>query len=132
LAKKTLSQVKVLLVDDDPNMQTMVRLFLSKEHIDVEFAGNGRIALHKLENADYDIIISDIQMPEMDGILLINEIKARRIDRPVITISAYGLDNLASKAVEAGAFEVLQKPVGGKLLLSAIEKALKAYNIISV
>ena len=78
--------VRLLLVDDDPNMQRMVALFLNKKNYNLEIAGNGRKALDLLDKNKYELIISDMQMPLMDGLELLQNIQAKEIKTPVILI----------------------------------------------
>ena len=65
--KKKRKNIRLLLVDDDPNMQRMVALFLNKNSYELDIADNGRTALARLEKQKYDLVISDMQMPLMDG-----------------------------------------------------------------
>ncbi|MGD9898043.1 MAG: response regulator [Calditrichaceae bacterium] len=126
--KKTVEKhTRILLVDDDPNVQRMVGLFLNREKMDVECVGNGRIALHKLTTESFDIILSDIQMPQMDGITLMKEIKTRKFNIPVVVLSGFGLENMAMEAMELGAYEVLQKPFDSSCLIDAIRRTLKEH-----
>lgn len=119
-----MNALKILFVDDDPHMQRLVQLYLSEENISLEFAGNGRVALHKLQGSQFDVIISDLQMPEMDGITLIRELRARQISAPLIVLSAYGLASMVSQAMDAGAARVLQKPFDSITLISAINEII--------
>lgn len=117
---------RVLIVDDDPHMHRIVKILLEKEHLTLDFARNGRIALHRIEQNRYDLIISDIQMPELDGLCLIKKIKEKNTDIPVVLISAYGLEQMTVKAKEAGAVDVLFKPFDRVKLISVINRALNA------
>ena len=114
--------IKILLVDDDPHMQRLISIFLKKKPFELDKAGNGRIALRKIETQTYDLIISDLQMPETDGIELIKRIRGKNCTTPIIIISAYGLDSMAEKAIEEGASYVLPKPFEAAELLRTIDK----------
>jgi two-component system NtrC family sensor kinase len=68
----------VLVVEDDPHIAQMLATVLADEGYDVDVAGNGRLALEKIEAQDYDLIFSDLRMPELDGVGLYRELEQRR------------------------------------------------------
>jgi len=113
---------KILYVDDDPNMQKMVELFMRKSKYNLSSAKNGRSALKMLENNSYDLIITDVQMPELDGLSLIEEIKKQKIKVPVIIVSAFGQESISDKGLKKGAVKILRKPFESKQLFDVIEK----------
>ncbi|MBN1407804.1 MAG: response regulator [Calditrichaceae bacterium] len=117
--------VRLLLVDDDPNMQRMVALFLNKKNYNLEIAGNGRKALDLLDKNKYELIISDMQMPLMDGLELLQNIQAKKIKTPVILISAYTSVNLPDETDVSNFAAVLFKPFDSSNLIATIEKVLK-------
>ena len=118
--------MKILYVDDDPNMLKMVELFMRKSKYELSSAINGRSALKLLEKNKYDIIITDIQMPELDGLSLIDEIKKQKIKSPIVVVSAFGQDSMSQKALKKGAARILDKPFESKQLFDVIEKYAKA------
>ncbi len=124
----TMKTIKILLVDDDPHMQRLISIFLKKNPFELDKTGNGRIALRKIETQTYDLIISDLQMPETDGIELIKRIRAKNRTTPIIIISAYGLDSMAEEAIKEGASFVLPKPFEAAELLQTIEKVFHKTN----
>jgi DNA-binding NtrC family response regulator len=115
--------ISVLLVDDDPNLQRMVSIFLKKVSIDLDVASNGRLALHKLENNKYNVIISDMQMPQMDGYEFIDNIRQKGLETPIVIISAYAHGEMYDKIFEAGVFDIIHKPFDSNKLISVIERA---------
>ena len=117
--------VRLLLVDDDPNMQRMVALFLNKKNFDLEIAGNGRKALEMLDSNKYDLIISDMQMPLMDGAELLQKIRGKKIKTPVILISAYTSLDMPNEANTSDFAAVLFKPFDSSNLINTIGKVLK-------
>jgi DNA-binding NtrC family response regulator len=122
---KSNKSVRLLLVDDDPNMQRMVALFLNKKNYDLEIAGNGRKALEMLDSNKYTLIISDMQMPLMDGAELLQKIRAKKIKTPVILISAYTALDIPNEANTSDFAAVLFKPFDSSNLITTIEKVLK-------
>jgi len=107
---------RILFVDDEPDMEELIKQRLRKhvreEKFILEFAGNGRLALEKLKvYDDIRIIVTDINMPEMDGLTLLSELA--KLDRPTRTlvVSAYGdMQNIRS-AMNNGAFDFVTKPI---------------------
>lgn len=122
---KKKKSVRLLLVDDDPNMQRMVALFLNKKNYELEISSNGRKALEMLDKNKYDLIISDMQMPLMDGLELLQKIRTKKIKTPVILISAYTSIDLPNEADTSDFAAVLLKPFDSSNLMAIIEKVLK-------
>jgi len=80
---------KVLIVDDDPNQIKLIKLYLKNTELEITTAKNGRHAVHVLKNKNFDIILTDYQMPEMDGETLISAIRNElKLLIPIIMISA--------------------------------------------
>ena len=113
----------ILVVDDEPDVAEMFRQRFRREARNgtyvMHFANSGGTALNLLTNGiepTLIVILSDINMPEMDGLDLLAEIKQRWSDLPVMMVTAYGDDQRRSLASELGAFEFLTKPVDFDLL----------------
>jgi class 3 adenylate cyclase/DNA-binding NarL/FixJ family response regulator len=121
---------RILFVDDEPDMEELIRQRLRKhvreEKFILEFAGNGRLALEKLKvYSDIRIIVTDINMPEMDGLTLLSELS--KLDRPTRTlvVSAYGdMQNIRS-AMNNGAFDFVTKPIDFIDLDLTLEKTVQ-------
>jgi len=110
--------VSILVVDDEPDVADLFRQHFRREARDgtyvMHFANSGDEALSLLTNGiepTLIVILSDINMPQMDGLDLLAEIKQRRPDLPVMMVTAYGDDERRRRASELGAFEFLTKPV---------------------
>jgi len=110
--------VSILVVDDEPDVAELFRQRFRREARDgtyvMHFAGSGEEALDQLaEEIEPELIVllSDINMPGMDGLELLREVKRRRPDLPVMMVTAYGDDERRRRASELGAFEFLTKPV---------------------
>ena len=108
----------VLVVDDEPDVAEMFRQRFRREArrgtYVLHFAASGEEALDKLTNGvqpELIVILSDINMPGMDGLTLLREIKARRPELPVMMVTAYGDEERRRQAEEAGALQFLSKPV---------------------
>jgi sigma-B regulation protein RsbU (phosphoserine phosphatase) len=127
-------QHKILVVDDEPDLQMlMLQKFRSKvraKEYEFLFAEDGKDALDKLEaNPDLNLILSDINMPKMDGLTLLNELQ--QLDRPdvkTVMVSAYGdMENIRT-AMNRGAYDFVTKPIDFTDLEKTIEKTLREVN----
>src|SRR5215211_4713098 len=100
----------VLVVDDDTETLTLLREILSKEGYDVGTAMNGKTALDQIGTRPPDLVMSDIHMPDLDGMGLLAELRNRHHDIPVILMTAYGSLKTAVDGLRSGAFDYLSKP----------------------
>ncbi len=116
------TEMHLLLIDDDPNMHRLIKLMLKNSQVHLEAVSSARIALKKLKDNFYDLIISDLQMPEMDGIAFLKELRARNHKVKVIIMSAYGLQKMDDIAIASGASLVLEKPIQKEKLFKAIQQ----------
>jgi CheY-like chemotaxis protein len=110
--------VSILVVDDEPDVADLFRQHFRREARDgtyvMHFANSGEMALEQLSNGidpTLIVILSDINMPGMDGLTLLGEIKKRFPELPVMMVTAYGDDERRLRANDLGAFEFLTKPV---------------------
>lgn len=116
---------KVLVVDDEAGMRHMLRLVLDKGDYLVTEAKNGSEALECLQRADFDIILCDIRMPEMDGLTFLQEVKAHNLSGIVIMMSAYGTIDTAVECLKAGAYDYISKPFKPDEVILTLRKALE-------
>ena len=120
---------KIMVVDDEPDLEILIKQRFRKkirENLyDFVFAANGREALEKLvENPDVDLILSDINMPEMDGLTLLSHVSEKSSLLKSVIISAYGdMENIRI-AMNRGAFDFITKPVDFKDLEITIERTM--------
>jgi DNA-binding NtrC family response regulator len=115
---------RVLVVEDDAAMRDLLREALDDEGYEVEAAADGRAALERIRLGGIDLVVSDVKMPELDGIDLLREIKAVEPSPHVITITAFGSIDTAIRAVKLGAFDYITKPFEIDQLLLTVGKAL--------
>jgi CheY-like chemotaxis protein len=115
--------VSILVVDDEPDVAELFRQRFRREVRDgtytMHFAHSGESALQMLDSGiepELIVILSDINMPGMDGLTLLGEVKKRWPDIPVMMVTAYGDDERRRRATETGAAEFLAKPVDFHLL----------------
>jgi len=121
---------KVLVVDDDRVLQDSVKQALEFHHFFVETADNGKEALNKVTAGSYDLVVMDVNMPEMDGIEALEQIKKFNPSIIVLILTAYSNVGDAVKAVKLGAFNYLEKPITSENLVALIKRALKARSLV--
>ncbi|HSB80933.1 MAG TPA: response regulator [Candidatus Methylomirabilis sp.] len=114
---------RVLVVDDNAAIRDMLAMTLAEEGFEVEGAADGADALDKLTTATYDVVLSDLQMPRLDGLSLLREIRRKEIGIPVIIQTASVDAFLETILCRAGAFRVLSKGCVEELL-QALEEAI--------
>jgi DNA-binding NtrC family response regulator len=116
----------ILVVDDEENAREGLSKILSKEGYRVETAANGKEAIDSLKRQRYDLVITDMRMPLMDGFEVLREIKKMDENIGVIMITAYGEVESYLEAMNMGAFEYINKPVRVNELKRVITKVLEA------
>ena len=117
--------IKILLADDDPALRRVIQFKLKQKGYDVDVAGDGQQALDRLKTTQYDLLLSDMRMPKLSGIDLLEESKNVQPELEVILITAFATVSQAVEAVKLGAFDYLTKPFEDEELFVAIDKALK-------
>jgi len=101
---------KILVVDDDIGIREVLFALLEKERYYVELASNTEDALEKIKETAFDLIISDIRMPGMDGFELLEKIRTMNVDAAVMFITGYGTVNDAVAAMKLGVVDYIEKP----------------------
>lgn len=122
---------KVLIVDDEVQTRETLALALARFGYDVAVAPDGRQALERIDEELPDLIVSDIQMPEMDGLALLEEVKRRYPETVVIMMTAFSSIDSAVEAMRRGAEDYLSKPLQLNDLEVRIERALERRGIDS-
>ena len=116
---------KILVIDDERAIRNTLKEILEMESHEVETAENGRIALDKAKQQQYDLIFSDIKMPEMDGMELLTALREAEIDCPVVMTSGHGTIETAVECIKKGAFDFIIKPIDLNRLLITTKNALE-------
>lgn len=116
----------VLIVDDDPEFLKAMRKMFEKSGYSVALAGDGQEALDALAKDSFDLIISDVRMPHLNGIELMEEISRKRLDIPVIFITGYGEVESYMDLMNLGAYEYINKPVNSREILGIAKRAIEA------
>lgn len=115
----------VLIVDDDVEMGNLLKDFLLKGGFSADSVVSGKDAIEKISEFDYSVVITDIKMPDMDGMTVLKKVRELRPDIAVIMITAFGTIDLAVEAMRAGAFHFVTKPFRMKEILAIVRKAIE-------
>jgi CheY-like chemotaxis protein len=124
-------EVRVLVADDQLHVRKFLREILEADGFLVDDAENGEEVLAKTKEREYDLVVSDIRMPKKNGHEVVQEMKKRGAETPIILITAYGYDpsHVAVRAKKEGVVAVLYKPFDLKKLKEAISRALSEERV---
>ncbi len=122
---------RILIVDDEKNYLLVLSALLGGEGYEVMTAPSGARALALVEEDEPDLVITDMRMPRMSGVQLIQELKERLPDLPVIVMTAFGTVENAVEAMKAGAIDYITKPFENQELLMTVERALKMRRLMT-
>ncbi len=116
--------VKILLVDDDTTFCLMLKTWLTKKGFAVEDAFSAESALKRLQSESFDVVLTDLRLPDKDGIFLLKSIKKCYAGTQVILMTGYADIHTAVESIKAGAFDYVSKPVIPEEILKKIQDAL--------
>jgi len=119
----------ILIVDDEKNILKVVSVTLKKSGYNVDAARSSEEAIEKFNENPYDLIVTDLKLPGKTGIDLLDYVKSREPDMPVIMITAFGSIGNAIEAMKKGAFNYLTKPVNPDVLLGVVKEAIEKYEL---
>lgn len=119
---------KILIIDDDKLVRKVFKMTLMKEGYDILEAEDGPTGLQLIRSERPDLTLTDYQMPGMNGIEVLAEIRKTKTNMPVIILTAFGDVVLTIKAIQLGAFDFLEKPVNPELLKTTIKNALESVS----
>lgn len=123
----------VMIVDDEPDMLSMLRLVINKKcNCDVISAPSGLAALEKLQTCRPEVIVSDIKMPDLDGLELLKKIQGHDATISVVIMTGYGTIDMAVQAFKDGAYDFLQKPFDKDHIVRVIRNGLERTALLRV
>lgn len=120
----------ILVVDDERAIRNSLKEILEYEDYKVDVAENGVEALQKVQNGKFDLIFSDIKMPEMDGMAFLEAVLKERGDLPVIMMSGHAEIDIAVKSIKIGAYDFISKPLDMNRILVTVRNALDKKNLV--
>jgi len=122
-------KLNILIVDDDPDIRNVLKELLSMEkNLSIDTAENGLDALEKIKNGKYDLVITDIKMPVMDGIEFLKELRKSFSDMPVVVMSAYAEFDSLVEALHLGAMNFIKKPFDFDEIVHIILQVINLYS----
>ena len=121
----------ILVVDDKDSMRNMLTETLTEEGYRVDNASDGKKALDLVRNKSYDLVVTDLRMPNVDGLSLLAEIKAVDDDTSVIVMTAYGTVENAVEAMKEGAYDFITKPFDTEHLCVMVNRALENRRLVA-
>ncbi len=122
----------ILIVDDDRRMAKTLKDIFNVKGYEAEVAHSGPEALEKVAESHFDCVLTDIKMPEMNGVDFCKVVKKEKPDTPVVMMTAYSADRLVEEGLEEGAMAALTKPLDIDLLLSFFSTLRKERSIVIV
>jgi len=118
------SRGTILVVEDDAAMRTMLREALEEDGFVVETAPGGRAGVERVRQGGVDLVVSDVKMPDLDGLDMLREIREIDDELPVVVMTAFGTVETAVRAIKLGAFDYITKPFDVDQLILSVQKAL--------
>ena len=124
-----MSKSRLLIVDDDANMTQMVETFMRSKGVESACTSSAEEGFKVLQNEEVDVVVTDLNMPGLNGVDLCERIVANRPDIPVIVLTAFGSLETAVAALRAGAYDFVTKPVEMDMLAFAIQRATQHHRL---
>ena len=121
---------RILVADDDAVIREGLRRILTAEGYDVETVSNGRAALDRLEQERFKLLVTDLKMPGMSGLEVLESIRTRQPELPVVLITGYAAIDNAVEAMKNGATDYLAKPFSNEEIISKVKNAIKARAVL--
>jgi two-component system repressor protein LuxO len=126
------SPARVLVVEDEPQLGSLYAAYLEREGIDPQIVDSGTAALAAAADKAYDVVLLDINLPDMNGLEVLRSLKALDASLPVVLLTAHGSIDLAVQAVREGAEQFFTKPVELPALEVVIARALEHQRLRQV
>jgi len=121
-------KAKILVVEDNPATRELLRELLSQEGYMVKIARDGKEALLKARKESFNLILTDVKMPRMNGIQLLKELQKITPDTKVVIVTATADSEIAVKAMKLGAYDYITKPFCLDSILQKVKKSLEGGN----
>jgi DNA-binding NtrC family response regulator len=117
---------RILVIDDEPDMLVLLKMIIEDNtSYEVETTNNPAEGLKRLAEEDYDLVISDLKMPGLDGLEVFDELRKMKPDIPVIIITAYGSPEAADEALKKGVSDFITKPFRKDTILFTMNRLME-------
>jgi signal transduction histidine kinase len=123
---------RILIVDDEPNVLRTLEAILREEDYSVDACGDGEQALQAIRERHYDLVLTDLKMPNVDGLAVLAEVRKRSPNTVTVMLTGYGSVDSAIEAVQLGAYEYLVKPAEVPELKAAVRRALERKRLSEI
>lgn len=121
----------ILIMEDDVNLARGLKMILDEEGYNVDLQNTGQGAMDAMDLADYDLLMADLRLPDIDGMEVVRQVKDTRPKTEVIVMTGYATSELAVDAMKLGARDFLAKPFTEEQIKTAIDEALAASATVS-
>ncbi len=118
----------ILLVDDDKEFRKAMTRMFEKSGYAITVAADGNEALDALSDNEFDLVISDLRMPNLDGVELMEELRRQGLATPIIFLTAFGEVESYMDLMNLGAFEYVNKPVKSRKILEIAQRAIESHT----
>ncbi|HCS88139.1 MAG TPA: response regulator, partial [Bacteroidales bacterium] len=121
---------RILIIDDERSIRNTLKDILEFEEYKVDLAENGKTGVQMALSTQYDLIFSDIKMPEMDGIEVLEALHKAEVEAPIVMISGHGNIETAVECIKGGAFDFIEKPIDLNRLLITTKNAIEKKSLV--
>ncbi len=115
---------RILVIDDEDSMRRFLSMLLVSEGYEVVTLENGADGISRLDRESFDLVITDLKMPGVDGLSVLDGVYAKYPDLPVVILTAYGTEKVAAEAMRRGAFQLVEKSARNEEILLAVQNSL--------
>jgi CheY-like chemotaxis protein len=122
---------RVLLIEDDPGHQRLLEIYIKRLGCQCECCFDGQVGLEKATDNEYDLILADIHIPELDGFILAVKMREMGIRTPMIAVTALKLDGIERKALAVGYNAFLSKPINQEALADLVRRYIRPDSVES-
>ncbi|MBF2026897.1 MAG: response regulator transcription factor [Oscillatoriales cyanobacterium C42_A2020_001] len=124
--------MKILVVEDDQDVAETLKLLLSSYTYVVDIAGNSAIALQMVDAFEYSLILLDVVLPDMDGITLCQQLRAKKLQMPILLLAGQNEGRQKAIALNAGADDYMIKPFDAEELIARVQALLRRGGAIAL
>lgn len=124
-----IAPAQILVAEDDPSILRLVTVLLQRAHCHVDTAVNGRRALEKIQQMDYDVVVLDLMMPELSGLDLLKQISLREPLRKFVIIMSAASSTVVARAISPNVFAVLRKPFEIERLVATVRECISGPGV---
>lgn len=122
MVRNTEKNINVLVVEDDPGYRRLMEIYIQRAGCEADSCPDGKTAMDKIADNEYDLIFVDMQIPKIDGIMVAFLLREKGYRKPLIAITALKMENMEQNALTVGFDEFIEKPVEYENVLRLLKK----------